>query len=84
MSTARPSARTRGSFLSVSADEEGSKVPRNQEIKKEQAPPLVKVNWQVRPGRLEELKLHAVKSRQKLYQILDEALAEYLQHRRQA
>ena len=69
MSKHRSSARGRGGFLSV-AEQETEKT-RHQETKN---PPLVKVNWQVRPDRLEALKLHAVKSRRKIYEVLDEAL----------
>ena len=39
---------------------------------------LVKVNWQVRPDRLEQLKIYAVKNGRKLYQVLDDALKHYL------
>ena len=72
----RVSARGRGSFLSAATDDADKKS------RKEDSGPaplsLVKVNWQVRPDRLEQIKLHAVKNRQKLYEVLDEALASYL------
>ena len=39
---------------------------------------LIKANWQIRPELLEQLKLHAVRSNKKLYEVVDEALAQYL------
>jgi hypothetical protein len=73
----RVSARGRGQFLSAAVVAEPEKKSRKEESKTA-PPPLVKVNWQVRPERLEQIKLHAVKSRQKLYEVLDEALEKYL------
>ena len=73
----RVSARGRGTFLSAAAVADPEKKSRKEE-EKPSSPVLVKVNWQVRPERLEQIKLHAVKNRQKLYQVLDEALERYL------
>jgi hypothetical protein len=72
----RVSARGRGAFLSAAAADTEKKS--RKEESKTSSPALVKVNWQVRPERLEAIKLHAVKNRRKLYQVLDEALEHYL------
>lgn len=72
----RVSARGRGSFLSAAAVDTEKKS--RKEDGKPSSPSLVKVNWQVRPDRLEQIKLHAVKNRRKLYEVLDEALESYL------
>ena len=73
----RVSARGRGQFLSAATVADTEKKSRKEDGKPA-SPPLVKVNWQVRPERLEQIKLHAVKSRQKLYEVLDEALERFL------
>lgn len=75
--TQRVSARGRGTFLSAAPATDSAE----KKSRKEGAPAaaaLVKVNWQVRPDRLEQIKLHAVKNRRKLYEVLDEALESYL------
>ena len=46
--------------------------------KEDANPSLVKVNSQVRPERLEAIKLHAVKNRRKICEVLDEALTQNL------
>jgi len=77
MSTAqRVSARGRGAFLSAAATDTDKKS--RKEDAAASSPPLVKVNWQVRPERLKQIKLHAVNNHRKIYEVLDEALEHYL------
>jgi hypothetical protein len=74
----RVSARGRGTFLSAAPATDSVEKKSRKEEGKPSSPSLVKVNWQVRPDRLEQIKLHAVKNRRKLYEVLDEALESYL------
>jgi hypothetical protein len=74
MSTPRPSARGRGSFLSAAI---ASPTPKeeNQEKKKSLRR---KVNLELNPALYQELKRRAVDQERKLYDILDEAISSYL------
>ena len=72
----RVSARGRGQFLSAATVADTEKKSRKEDATAA-SPSLVKVNWQVRPERLQQIKLHAVKSRRKIYEVLDEALEHY-------
>lgn len=84
MSTTRPSARGRGSFLSATT---ASPTPKggNQETKKETAAAvLVKANLQMRPELYKELKTYAVQRGVKVYEAVEEAIQAYLSERRSA
>lgn len=76
--TQRVSARGRGTFLSAAPATDSAEKKSRKEDSRSSSPALVKVNWQVRPDRLEQIKLHAVKNRRKLYEVLDEALESFL------
>ena len=85
MSTTRPSARGRGSFLAATP---GSPTPPkksgNQEKKKADPAVLVKANLQMRPELYKELKTYAVQRGVKVYEAVDEAIQAYLSERRSA
>ena len=74
MSTTRPSARGRGSFLTATIDSPTPRVA-NQENKKSLRR---KVNLELNPALYQELKRRAVDQERKLYEILDEAISSYL------
>jgi len=80
----RPSARGRGTFLSPTKGEDRSPAPGssaageksgNREIADSR---LMKIGVQVDPSLYYELKKLAATERKKLYEILNEALSEYL------
>ena len=82
----RPSARGRGSILRPSKGEDHSPTSEspatgeksgNLEIAKTR---FMKVGVQVAPDVYYELKKRAAAERRKLYQILDDALRQYLEH----
>lgn len=81
----RPSARGRGSILRPTKGEDHSPTPGspavseksgNREIAKSR---LMKVGVQVDPDVYYEIKKRAAAERRKLYQVLDDALRQYLE-----
>lgn len=58
--------------------------PQKAETKKSRNPEtkqtgLVKVNWQMTEERLHQVKRYAVDHKKKLYEVMDEALGDYLE-----
>ena len=79
MSKRQVSARGRGDFLKITPNPPSEKKSRKIEKKK---PLLMKVGVQMDPDVYFELKKRAATERKKLYELLNEAVTQYLARKR--
>ena len=80
MSKRRVSARGRGNFLS--AVPESKPADEESRIQEKKKTPLMKVGLQINPDLYFELKKQAASERRKLYELLNDAVAEHLERKR--